>query len=514
MKKLRKNWALVGGGLFLVILLALFLRTFKLNLIPVFADEAIYVRWAQVMRAEPSLRFLPLSDGKQPLFMWSVIPALKAVSDPLVAGRLVSVFTGIGTLVGVFGLSFILFSSQKKALLSSLLYALSPFAMFFDRMALVDSMLSMFGVWTVILFILAIKNLRFDFALLAGFSLGGAMLTKSPAIFFAFLLPTLLIFLPFSKKKGIKLNILKGILLLTTTVALGYGIYNILRLGPNFHMVGSRNYDYVHPYSHIFENAFDPFVGHIKSIIKWFGEIGPVAVIIMAFSGAVVNFSKFKKEIIVLIVWAVFPLLVQAEFAKVLTTRYIFFTIPYVFVLASSILNEFKNKKHLYAVYVLIAFFAVHSFLFYIPFFNDPATASWPEREGYMANWTAGTGIKEAAQIIKQKRDEGVSVVVGTEGYFGTLPDGLQIYLEKEQNIVVLGVGLGLNQVPLELKAAKEAGNTVFLVANSSRLNFSKSFEEHGLKVVAEFEKAPRDEGSHNYVEYGPKDTFYLFEIL
>ena len=67
------------------------LRLPNLTLQPIFADEAIYIRWAQVMRAEPTLRFLSLSDGKTPLFMWAMIPFLKVFSDPLFAGRFLSV---------------------------------------------------------------------------------------------------------------------------------------------------------------------------------------------------------------------------------------------------------------------------------------------------------------------------------------------------------------------------------------------------------------------------------------
>ena len=90
MKKFFDEWKYVFGVGLLILILALFLRLFNLNHLPIFADEAIYVRWAQVMRVEPSLRFLPLQDGKQPLFMWSVILMFKVFTDPLVAGRLVS----------------------------------------------------------------------------------------------------------------------------------------------------------------------------------------------------------------------------------------------------------------------------------------------------------------------------------------------------------------------------------------------------------------------------------------
>src|SRR3972149_10451558 len=91
--------------------LALFVRLYRLTLLPIFADEAIYVRWSQVMRAEETLRFLPLSDGKQPMFMWITIPFLKIFSDPLFAGRFVSVLSGLGTMLGISFLSWLLFRS-------------------------------------------------------------------------------------------------------------------------------------------------------------------------------------------------------------------------------------------------------------------------------------------------------------------------------------------------------------------------------------------------------------------
>src|SRR3990167_7850508 len=113
MKKFITEWRVTILICFVVLLASFALRLYNLNYLPIFGDEAIYIRWAQVMRAEATLRFLPLSDGKQPLFMWVVIPFLKLISDPLVAGRIVSVLSGLGSLIGVFTLSFVLFKSVK-----------------------------------------------------------------------------------------------------------------------------------------------------------------------------------------------------------------------------------------------------------------------------------------------------------------------------------------------------------------------------------------------------------------
>ena len=193
-KKTLKDWKSVIIFAPFILLFAVFIRTYNLTSIPVFADEAIYIRWAQVMQAEPTLRFLPLSDGKQPLFMWTVIPFLKLFTDPLVAGRMVSVATGIGSLVGIFILSYILFKNKAVSLAASLIYAISPFTVFFDRMALVDSMLTFFGLWTIIFALLTAKFERLDTAMLTGFALGGAALTKSPSLFFALLIPSTILF--------------------------------------------------------------------------------------------------------------------------------------------------------------------------------------------------------------------------------------------------------------------------------------------------------------------------------
>lgn len=244
MKKiLKENKSIILFG-FGILVLSLFLRLFNLTYLPVFADEAIYIRWAQIMKVESTLRFLPLSDGKQPLFMWSVIPFLKLLKDPLVAGRMVSVLTGIGTLIGIFFLSNHLFKSKKVALISSFIYAISPFSIFFDRIGLVDSMLSMFGVWNLIFGILTAQTMRLDFAMITGFFLGGALLTKSPALFFSLLLPFTWILGKGEKqiKKKIR-KLFKFIISFIPTYVIGYGMLNILRLGPNFHMLSARNLD-------------------------------------------------------------------------------------------------------------------------------------------------------------------------------------------------------------------------------------------------------------------------------
>lgn len=503
--------------LVVVVVIAFVLRTYNLNLLPIFADEAIYVRWAQVMRAEPSLRFLPLTDGKQPLFMWIVIPFLKLFSDPLIAGRIVSSLTGVGTTIGVFVLSLLLFRSQKSALIASIMYAFSPFAVFFDRMALVDSMLSFFGVWTFVFACITAYKKRLDTAMLTGFFLGFALLTKSPALFFSLLIPTTLVLSDWDGNIRSKLlNLAKLLFLFIVVYVIGYGLYNILRLGPEFHQIGARNADYIFPISHLWTNPKDPFIFLIDRVREWLWILGPSVLIWIAIFGAVLNIKNHWRQVVLLSMWILFPILVQSEFAKVFTARYVFFVLPPIMVLSGSVFLEKKKVINILSI-LLIAIFLGHSLLINRLLLTDIEAAPLPrgERSGYLEEWTAGQGIRESAMYLREQSkglSAGKRIVVGTEGYFGTLPDGLQIYLNDLKDIIVIGVGLNLKEVPPSLVESVKAGNKTYLLINSSRL-LIKDPQKSGLKLIASYPKALRPDNIKEYRQFGPRDYLYLFEV-
>lgn len=500
-KKLLNEWKWTGVGLLAILLIGFGIRIINLTILPIFVDEAIYVRWSQVMAAEPTLRFLPLSDGKQPLFMWLLMFLIKYFQDPLFIGRLISVFTGMGTLLGIFILSYLLFKSKKVSLLSSSFYCLSPFVLFFDRMALVDSMLSMFGVWTVIFTYLTSKHKRLDFALLAGFTLGFASLTKSPALFIGLLLPSFWF-----------LNGFKGIWRLGVTYILAFAMYNIQRLGPNFALLNSRTSDYVLPLNHVLTNFFDPLIPHLKDFGVWLLSMGPASLIPIVLLGIYFGFKKYPKETFILLIWVLVPVVVQSEFAKAFTARYIFFALPYLFILAGM---AFLGNRLQVLGYSLIILFIIQSSVFNYYLLTNPYKANLPrgERSGYLEEWTAGQGIVEIANYLKNQSSiiNNQQIIVGTEGYFGTLPDGLQLYVNDKPNIVVIGVGVIIDDVPQSLKDAKKAGNKTYLVINKSR--FKGKPEEQGLKLINSYPKGLRLTDSRQYIINGPQEELLFFEL-
>ena len=505
----RGNWKTVVITLVFILVLALALRLYNLNLLPVFVDEAIYIRWSQIMAAESSLRFLPLSDGKQPLFMWALMFVVRRFADPLFIGRLISVVSGVGTVIGLFFLTYNLFKSRFAALLSALIWAISPFSLFFDRMALVDSMLASLGVWTILFAVLTSKTKRLDFAIITGFLLGLSMLTKSPALFLLLLMPSTWLLV----RKPIRLIKLGALTLLSWIIA--FGMFNILRLGPNFHLLAQRNLDYVYPYDHILTSPLNPLMGHLGGIWGYFVMLAPVGLIFLIILGFLENRAKFMKEILLLMILGLAPILIVAEYSKVVTARYILFALPFLVVLAGSAVLVKKNMVKAVVWAALLMFF-VQSLFIDSKLLIDVEAAPLPqgERSGYLEEWTAGQGIREISEYIKSEhaKNTDVKIVIGTEGYFGTLPDGLQMYLEGVENVITIGIGLGIDKVPESLAESKKSGNKTYLVINKSRL--VEDPDKIGLDLIASFPKALRKVGSIEYERMGPQEILYFFEVV
>ncbi len=464
----------------LILVTAVGFRLADLNSLPIFADESIYVRWSQVMRVEPSLRFLPLSDGKQPLFMWATIPLFKIFSDPLVAGRLLSVFAGFGTLIGIFFVSYVLFANKRLSLIATGIGSVLPYLVFFNRMAMADSLLAMFMIWTMGLSLYALKHDRWDWSIIAGFTFGLAWLTKSPAIFMFGLLPLGLLFA--------KLN-LKSLFYLVTTFVVGIAMYNILRLGPEFSQIALRNKDYVFTLAEVIKHPWDPFTSHIKdSAIFYLYFVTPVG-LLLAMWGIIGQKYSHLKQKIVLVGWFLIPILVQSAFAKQFTARYILFTVPFAIILMALAIEQIgqHTKRHILSLATLGLVIVPSIYLDY-SYVVSPNSSPLPriERSGYLEEWTAGTGIKQISEYLSKINGP---IVVGSEGFFGTPFDGLQLYLNNYKNIRVVGVGVWIDSVDSKLKNAL-VDNKVFLVVNSDRLHVDPN--TLGLRLIASYPKAIR----------------------
>ncbi|MCG8348692.1 MAG: glycosyltransferase family 39 protein [Chloroflexales bacterium] len=122
----------------------LLVRLPSLLALPLFNDEAIYLRRA--VRFPGMLRDT-LEDGK--LIQELVLAAiLRLPFDELVLGRLVSVLSGLGTLVALVYAGRVL-QSPRAGLIAAALYVMAPLLVLHDLLAIPDSLLTFISIFVI-----------------------------------------------------------------------------------------------------------------------------------------------------------------------------------------------------------------------------------------------------------------------------------------------------------------------------------------------------------------------------
>src|SRR3989338_10562907 len=107
--------------------------------------------------------------------------------------------------------------------------------------------------------------------MILGYLLGGAILTKTPGMINLFLLPFSIV--AFSRKKVGKHTLLNLLIVWIVAIIIALAMYNILRLGPNFHLLSSRNSDYIFSPLELVGRPLDPFIPHFHDIADWFPKL-------------------------------------------------------------------------------------------------------------------------------------------------------------------------------------------------------------------------------------------------
>ncbi len=448
-------------------------RLVNLGIIPIFTDEAIYLRWSQIMAYDASLRYLPLVDGKPPLFMWAVSGVLRLlpVFDPVISGRLVSVAAGFGGMVGIYLLARQVFGDRKIAYLSAVLYLLVPFTFFYDRFGLADTMLAMWATWSLVLGIWLARSLRPDAALLLGWAVGFGLLTKTPALFFLLFQPLLLVFFDWQKeRRPTRLLIWAGLL----GVALFEAelIYGILRLFPLFHMVAQKNAEFVVSFGEFLRHPFSLFRDNALTLLRW--QIGYLTVPVAFFTLFGAALAIVRKNITAFVLLAVYLcfFIAMASFNKSIFPRFLLTFTPPLLVLAAAGIVKFSHLPKIKFLSPPKLLLLITAGVLFIPLFTDfklvtdPPGAPIPDGDShqYINGWPAGYGVKEIRDFLTAQSQQYPEVLIGTEGTFGLMPYSLQLYQKDYPNVRIKDYWPLPEKVPAEIALAAKSQPTFFVV--------------------------------------------------
>lgn len=478
------------------IILFLASRLFNLTILPIFTDEAIYIRWSEIAwhanfshsLIDPNQNptqakitqipltnlylnniafnnarndlFVPLSDGKQPLFMWTAILPMLLTSDHLWAGRLPSVVSGLAAFVGLWLLSYQLFKNKKLAYITSFVYLVLPFTFLYDRMMLADSMLAMWGIWALYLELKMLERPSAKTSIALGIVYGLGLLTKSPAIFYWVLAPvTLLLFKNTNQNSSFSLTdflfwkwskfeqnkLLKWIGFWIIAVLIGQAFQALLRFSQLYHQIGRKNLEFLVTNQEFLEKPFSMLYGNMVGTSTWFYAYIGLALVICCLIALIRGMKNFDKRILILVIFSTVPWIVSASMAKVIYPRYLLFFTPQILLLISYglfTLNQFVSRilKNFPKPQIVATLIILNLIIFSYPIYFtallsfNPQKAPMPlqDREQYVEGWPSGYGVEEVYQYLNSQLQKNGKIAVGTEGTFGLMPFSLQIKFYDE----------------------------------------------------------------------------------
>jgi 4-amino-4-deoxy-L-arabinose transferase-like glycosyltransferase len=444
-------------------------RLYGLTLLPVFADEAIYIRWAQIISQEPAkYLFLPLYDGKTPLMMWVLTLFLPLTPlDPLLAARLMSVAFGLGSMMVLALLTKEIGGNTRAMKWAAWLYVLTPFAFWHERLALTDTPLVFLLALTTWGLLKMKRRRTWKMTVITGAGFGLAIITKLPALLFIPLFIIIYWLLPpyLTTKQR-----LPGWLRLLGMIFIGVGVLSLMRVSPWFPFLFTRSGDFTVGLGALVSGELGHIGYNLKNFLWWQGWytgflfILPILTILA--KGGRIRGAWWLMALVTAL-----PFIITG---KIVYSRYYLPMLVFLIPAAALAMDHLWQTRKLVAG-LIGAVIVLQAIWFMQPAWTNVYQLRLPkaDQEQYLTLWSAGFGIPEVRDLIIDQAVEG-EVVVGTEGYFGTLPDGLLMYFDRSpiiKQVEIFGVGQPVLGLPESLKEKSQMKPT-YLLVNTSRLDF------------------------------------------
>ncbi len=527
--------ALVG-----IMALYILTRLLFLTRVPVFFDESIYIRWTQELIGHGKF-LVSLTDGKPPLHIWWMAPFVRVVGDPLLAGRLASVFAGGLTTLGMFLLGREM-ADWKLGAWASLLYVVCPFALWYDRLAITEGLLLTTFVFAAWIAVRAARTLELWWSIPLGVVLGLALLTKGTA-------NLLFLFLPFAflgareseagvgdarltwepeggrdaggapvRAAPLARRLPRWAAVLAASYLIGYGLYSLLRLSAKFPLIGARTSVATKSLGEVLRHPFDLFFSNL-------GTIGGTLVVFLtpvlfavAVAGLLYGLARRWRPAGFLLAWSLVVVVGEALVAKhwmfdTILPRFFLSVLPplllgagYLAGLVSEALRQWRpGRKVLRALVALVLLVALLAF----PLVTDALILASPQdavlpywiRVQYLTDWPSGWGIKESAAFLERLSVEGPVTAGSNIRGIGLPTYGLEMYLERNTRVHIVPFSFTASAFPAELAEASRSMPT-YVVFNS--------FPEHGrppagwpLRLLKRFPKDGND-----------RQALYLYRVV
>jgi hypothetical protein len=375
--------------------------------LPVFADEGDQLRWIlRVIEAGEWLQ--PLGDGK-PLEAWPMVPLVWLGFHPLGAARALHVLAGMIGAVLTYRLALQV-SDRGTAFVSGALFAICPFVVYLQRLALSDMFMCVAGIWVLASIIKFIESPTGWHTVMVAVGLPLAAFSKLPVGFvFLISMPLALLLMPSQERRRLLRRpdlirifaayapaaLLASVVLITAIIRVqrgqspGFGLQDLLGIGMGrYGDIGA-----------VMGVPRPRLIGELTAQLSW-----PVTVIgLIGLAGGALLNNDWRQRW--LIAAGAVPMLTIGIFVDFWYSRYLLFTLPPLIVCAvagwrSLALHcrQLRLPVEVGALAVCAGYLGHQSALIVF----DPASANWSpvDRFQYFEAPGSGFGYPEAAKFV------------------------------------------------------------------------------------------------------------------
>ena len=420
-------------ALSLILTLAFAARLCKIGtLFPIMVDEAIYLRWAEIIKHQHQW-FIALLDGKQPLCSWLYLPLLTIDGvDPFLAARVISLLAGVAATLFLFLIAENL-AGATAGLIAAALYAVAPYAVFYAHLAYNETLLDLLSTAAVFSALLSFRSIEPSAwrAASAGLWLGAGFLCKTTFLpFFAF---PALICLVFSRSRW-------HLLIVTYVVAAVVPAVLYLSI-PKAPLAASSHF-FMHQLHYFIDRKTllgAPFEEARRNLPVALGYLDVYLTPPVVVAAVATWFYLVKERLTLPALMLPFTALILAVEIVVLTyfpSRYQFaYFWPLLVAIACAFGHAARSRRRLLAGFtaVLLAATAARS----AAILRNPGRFLHPRDVAHFvtANPYAGYGVREAARYIENLTRTERPLVVLTDQVWGLPTDALFVYLNERNGI-------------------------------------------------------------------------------
>jgi 4-amino-4-deoxy-L-arabinose transferase-like glycosyltransferase len=457
-----------------ILLAFILLRIINLTLLPIFNDESTYIRYGLHQLNEPAHQPYSLLIGKEPLdpYLYALVGSM--IGNLLLGGRLVMIFFGFLTLVGLFLFTKALLGN-RAALFTSILYVITPYIVFFDRLALLDSSVSTIAIWSLYLTYRFLQKSSWRFAIGLGIVTGIGLWVKTSDLFYLFL-PLISYGIYFLKKGDTDWTKAK---LLFSAFLIAMVIYLPLFSNPFYSIHMQLLQQYTYPLYSVFLFPLHVWWENLTSVIQWLFFYLTPPLFLLAI-GTLIYVTRQKKFWLVLL-WFYLPLIYEILFAKLFASRHVLLlTIP-LLILAGYGYSLLWQKKRVLAI--VLGIFILGWALYdtgvlitspqkYPSLFADKALG---DASQYVYGFPSGYGVEEAVTYLGQKAQT-QRIIVLIRNDHGNPEDAMVAYLDYKPEFIIVPMNDPLANVPVVFQKVGTSIPVYFVTRGAYNAGLEKYF--------------------------------------